>query len=109
MAASSRASSTSMAGSAAPDGRWWGNAYGWGFSPVNPLTGKREDRNRIPRALVGFSNALLVTGDRKCVDAWRSQIDAVNANARVTNGKKEYPSLRGAYGWYGWKPEPWRV
>src|SRR5687767_10067475 len=92
-----------------PDGRWWGNAYGWGFSPINPVTGKREDRNRIPRALVGFSNALLVTGDRKYVDAWRSMIDAVNANARVTDGRKEYPSMRGADGWYGWKPEPWRV
>ena len=44
--------------------RWWGNAYGWGFSPINPVTGRRENRNRIPRALVGFSNALLVTGDR---------------------------------------------
>ena len=54
-----------------PDGRWWNNAYGWGFSPVNPVTGRREDRNRIPRALVGFSNALLVTGDQKYVDAWR--------------------------------------
>jgi hypothetical protein len=92
-----------------PEGRWWSNAYGWGFSPVNPVTGKREDRNRIPRALVGFSNALLVTGDRKYVDAWRSMIDAVNANARVTDGRKEYPSMRGADGWYGWRPEPWRV
>ena len=91
------------------EGRWWGNAYGWGFSPVNPVTGKREDRNRIPRALVGFSNALLVTGDRKYVDAWRAMIDAVNANARVTDGRKEYPSMRGADGWYGWRPEPWRV
>ena len=70
-------------GSAGPSGRWWGNAYGWGFSPVNPVTGRREDRNRIPRALVGFSNALLVTGDRKYVDAWRAMIDAVNAT-RVT-------------------------
>ena len=33
-----------------PDGKWWNHAYGWGFSPVNPVTGKREDRNRIPRA-----------------------------------------------------------
>jgi hypothetical protein len=92
-----------------PEGRWWNNAYGWGFSPVNPVTGKREDRNRIPRALVGFSNALLVTGDRKYIDAWRTMIDAVNANARVTNAKKEYPTMRGADGWYGWRPEPWRV
>ena len=21
------------------DGKWWSNAYGWGFSPVNPVTG----------------------------------------------------------------------
>ena len=48
-----------------PERRWWGNAYGWGFSPINPVTGRRENRNRIPRALVGFSNALLVTGDRE--------------------------------------------
>ena len=78
-AASSPASSMSTARSAGRDRRWWGNAYGWGFSPVNPVTGRREDRNRIPRALVGFSNALLVTGDQKYVDAWREMIEAVNA------------------------------
>ena len=36
------------------DGKWWGSAYGWGFSPVNPVTGRREDRNRIQWAVVGF-------------------------------------------------------
>ena len=41
------------------DGKWWGSAYGWGFSPVNPVTGQREDRNRIGWALAGFGNALL--------------------------------------------------
>jgi hypothetical protein len=92
-----------------PSHRWWGNAYGWGFSPVNPVTGKREDRNRIPRALVGFSNALLVTGDQKYVDAWRSMINAVNAHAHTINGRKEYPTMCGAHGWYGWQPEPWSV
>ena len=64
-----------------PEGAWWKNAYGWGFSPVNPVTGRREDRNRIPRALVGFSNALLVTGDQKYVDAWRTMMDSVNSHA----------------------------
>ena len=92
-----------------PENKWWGNAYGWGFSPVNPVTGRREDRTRIPRALVGFANALLVTGDQKYVDAWRSMIDAVNAHARTVGGKKEYPTMRGAEGWYGWKPEPWNI
>jgi hypothetical protein len=92
-----------------PDGRWWGNAYGWGFSPVNPVTGRREDRNRVPRALVGFSNALLVTGDRKYVDAWRSMADAVNARARTVDGRKEYPTMFGPNGGYGWQREPWSV
>jgi hypothetical protein len=92
-----------------PDNRWWGNAYGWGFSPINPVTGRREHRNRIPRALVGFSNALLVTGDQKYVDVWRSMIDVVNSHARTTGDAKEYPTMHGAEGWYGWQRQPWNV
>ena len=92
-----------------PEGKWWGNAYGWGFSPVNPVTGKREDRNRIPRALVGFNNALLVSGDQKYVDAWRSMIDAVNSHSREVGGRTQYPTMRGDEGWYGWKETPWNV
>ena len=92
-----------------PDGKWWGNAYGWGFSPVNPVTGRREDRNRIPRALVGFNNALWVTGDSKYIDAWRTMIDAVNANATTVNGRKQYPTMYGPNGWYGWQAQPWNV
>jgi hypothetical protein len=92
-----------------PEGKWWNNAYGWGFSPVNPVTGQREDRNRIPRATVGFGNALLVTGDQKYVDAWRAMIDAVNSHARSVDGHSEYPSMRGDSGWYGWRTTPWNV
>jgi hypothetical protein len=91
------------------DGRWWKNAYGWGFSPVNPVTGKREDRNRIPRALVGFNNALLVTGDQKYVDAWRRMMDAVNSHASEIDGRRQYPTMYGADGWYGWRNTPWDV
>lgn len=91
------------------EGKWWGGAYGWGFSPVNPVTGKREDRTRIPRALVGFNNALLVTGDQRYVDAWRNMMNAVNANARTVDGRKEYPTMYGANGWYGWQKEPWNI
>src|SRR5262245_22001407 len=90
-------------------GKWWGNAYGWGFSPVNPVTGKRENRNRVPRALVGFSNALLLTGNQKYVDGWRNQIQAVNANSRTVNGQVQYPTMFGAEGWYGWQNAPWDV
>jgi hypothetical protein len=92
-----------------PEGKWWSNAYGWGFSPVNPVTGRREDRNRIPRALVGFNNALLVSGDQKYVDAWRNMIDAVNSHAREGDGRKQYPTMHGAGGWYGWRDTPWNV
>jgi len=92
-----------------PAGKWWGNAYGWGFSPVNPTNGKRENRNRIPRALVGFNNALLVTGDQKYVDAWRTMADAINGHGRTVGGRKEFPTMFGADGWYGWQPQPWNV
>ena len=91
------------------DGKWWGGAYGWGFSPVNPVNGRRENRNRIPRALVGFNNALLVTGDQKYVDAWRTMADTVNSHARMVEGRKEYPTMFGADGWYGWQRSPWNV
>jgi hypothetical protein len=92
-----------------PQGKWWGNAYGWGFSPVNPVTGKRENRNRVPRALVGFGNALLLSGQQKFVDAWRNQMHAVNANSRTVDGKLQYPTMYGADGWYGWQDAPWDV
>lgn len=92
-----------------PDNRWWGGAYGWGFSPVNPVNGRRENRNRIPRAMVGFSNAVLLTGQMKYADAWRGMIEAVNAHARVVDGRKHYPTMHGAEGWYGWQNQPWNV
>ncbi len=91
------------------ENKWWGNAYGWGFSPVNPVTGRRENRNRIPRALVGFNDALLVTGDQKYVDAWRTMAEAINSHARSVDGRKEYPTMFGADGWYGWQRTPWNV
>ena len=102
-----------------PSGKWWGSAYGWGFSPVNPVTNKRENRNRMERPIIGFNNALLLTGDQKYVDAWRNMIDAVNANARTIDGKTQYPSMYGLDlsanpratkpDWYGWRDRPWNV
>jgi hypothetical protein len=91
------------------DGRWWGGAYGWGFSPLNPVTGKREDRNRIGWALAGFGNALLLTGNQKYVDAWREMGRSVNSHARDDAGRRQYPSMYGADGWYGWHDAPWEV
>jgi hypothetical protein len=90
-------------------GKWWGSAYGWGFSPINPTNGRRENRNRIQRALVGFNNALWVSGDQKYVDAWRHMMDAVNANGRLVGGKMQYPTMHGADGWYGWTDRRWNI
>lgn len=93
-----------------PDGKWWLNAYGWGFSPVNPVNGRRENRNRIPRAVTGFANATIITGDMKYANAWRAMMDSINSNAREgPNGQKQYPSMYGAEGWYGWSAAPWNV
>jgi hypothetical protein len=92
-----------------PEGKWWGNTYGWGFSPVNPVNGRRENRHRIPRALVGFNNALWLSGDQKYVAAWRTMINAVNANARTNLGRVEYPTMHGEQGWYGWQAQPWDI
>jgi len=95
-----------------PEGKWWGNAYGWGFSPISTNQnnlGRRENRNRIPRALVGFINALWLSGDQKYVDAWRNMINSVNSNAVTENGRTQYPTMYGADGWYGWSPRPWSV
>lgn len=89
-------------GSAA-DGKWWGGAYGWGFSPVNPVTGKREDRNRVPRTAMGFFNAYLLTGDDKYLQTWRAQADRINAQRRTVDGKIQTPTMYGESGWYGWR------
>ena len=44
-----------------------------------PQTGKREDRNRVPRSIVAFMNAALLTGDDRYMDVWRRQNAAINA------------------------------
>ncbi len=55
-----------------PNGKWYGGVYGWNFSPIVPQTGQREDRNRVPRAIVAFMNASLLTGDDRYMQVWRT-------------------------------------
>lgn len=92
-----------------PKGQWWSGTYGWGFSPVVPQTGKREDRNRVPRAFVGFMNAYLLTGDDKYLDVWRKQNDVINAQQKTVDGKVMAPRMYGPKGWYGYAPGPYRL
>jgi hypothetical protein len=93
----------------ATGGKWWGGVYGWGFSPVVPQTGKREDRNRVPRAIVGFMNAYLLTGDDKYLEVWRRQADVINAQKKVIDGKVHTPRMYGDKGWYGYAPGDYRI
>jgi hypothetical protein len=88
---------------------WWRGVYGWGFSPLVPQTGKREDRNRVPRSITAFFNGLLLTGDREYLTLWRRQNARINDAARSINGVVSAPTMYGADGWYGWKPGPYRT
>lgn len=90
-------------GSAA-NGKWYGGVYGWGFTVMNPATGKPADRNQHQLGLTGFGNAMLLTGDNKYIETWRTMIDAVNAQGRRINGRMMYPTMYGDKGWYGFTP-----
>jgi hypothetical protein len=95
-----------------PDGTvgddWWKGVYGWGFSPIVPQTGVREDRNRVPRSITAFMGAVLLTGDLGYIDLWRRQAARINGQARTIDGISSAPTMYGAQGWYGWKPGPYR-
>lgn len=89
-------------------GNWWGGTYGWGFSPINPVTGKREDRNRIPRAIMGFMNAYMATGDDRYLQVWRDQNARINEASRKVDGVLSAPTMHGKQGWYSFRPGPYR-
>jgi len=88
-------------------GKWYGGVYGWGFTVKVPQTGVLADRSRVERGLMGFTNAFLLTGDRRYIDAWTGMIDKVNANSRQVDGKTLYPHMYGDNGWYSYTGNPW--
>ena len=96
-----------------PDGSvgkdWWKGVYGWGFSPLVPQTGAREDRNRVPRSITAFMNGTLLTGDQTYMDLWRRQREALLNRAVQRDGALQVPTMHGADGWYSWKPAPYRT
>ena len=95
-------------GSAA-DGKWYGGVYGWGFTVVNPVNGQLVDRQTMHLAIHGFTNAVLLTGDLSLLDPWRKQMDVVNSNQKIVDGKIVYPHKYGDNGWYSFNPGPYRV
>ena len=90
-------------------GRWYGGVYGWGFTVIDPVTGKPVNRNLHHLGLNGFGNALLLTGDQRYVDVWRKQIDAVNLHGEEIDGRVMYPRMHGEKGWYAWEPEKYSL
>jgi hypothetical protein len=52
-------------------------------------------------------SAFLLTGNQRYLDAWRKQIDAINSNRRMNNGRYEYPRMYGDEGWYAFVPTPY--
>jgi hypothetical protein len=91
------------------NGKWYDGVYGWGFSPVVPQTGKREDRNRVPRSIVAFMNAALLTGNDKYMAVWRRQNAAINTHAKEIDGKLHTPRMCGPRGWYSYAPGPYQL
>lgn len=89
----------------ATGGKWWGGVYGWGFTVYDPASRKLAHRNQHHAGLPGFMNAYMLTGDDRFLDAWRKQIDAVNANKKMVDGKTVYPRMYGDKGWYDFTPE----
>jgi hypothetical protein len=96
-----------VTGSAA-DGKWYGGCYGWGFAvDTNYSTGKLDGpgprggdmstRNTIYLGIAGVGNALLLTGDLKYVDAWRTMLDEVRSNAKEIDGVQMYPHAFGEF------------
>jgi hypothetical protein len=90
-------------------GNWWGGVYGWGFTVYDPGSKKMASRNQHAAGFQGFMNAYLLTGDDRYLDPWRKQIDAVNANKKVIDGRTMYPRMHGADGWYDFSPQKYDV
>ena len=86
------------------DGKWYGGVYGWGFSVEVPQSGELAHRNTHAKAITGFGNALMLTGDQKYVDVWRDQIEKINAEGKEVDGRMVYPSMYGDKGWYHFTP-----
>jgi len=49
----------------------------------------------------------LLTGDPRYLDVWRTQIDTINSNRRMSGGRWEYPRMYGDNGWYDFRPQPY--
>jgi hypothetical protein len=88
----------------ATGGKWYGGVYGWAFSVKVPQSGQIAHRNLHAKGFVGFMNAYMLTGDDRYLEPWRKQIEAVNTQKKVIDGKEMYPTMYGDKGWYAHAP-----
>lgn len=88
-------------------GRWWGGVYGWAHTTITPQTGEPKSRLAVAQCLTGFGNALILTGDHRYLEPWRTTLDRVNENRKVVAGVKKYPRMHNDDGWYEWEPKPY--
>ncbi len=90
------------------EGKWYGGVYGWGFTVIVPQSGALAHRSTFQSGFVGFMNAYLLTGgDDRYIEPWSKQLDIVNANKKVIDGKTMYPNKYGDKGWYDYTTSPY--
>jgi hypothetical protein len=78
------------------DGKWWGGYYGWRWP--------HGLANQIEGALIGASNAYLVSGKADYLELPRSVLDLMISKSRVENGQVLVPRRHGDKGWYDYRP-----
>ena len=86
------------------DGKWYGGVYGWAFTVIVPQTGALAHRMTVGLGIVGFGNALMMTGDLGYADVWGNMLDVINSNSKTVDGKKMYPQRYGDDGWFLYSP-----
>src|SRR6185436_15171592 len=91
----------------ATGGKWYGGAYGWGFTVKVPGTNRTDNRSRTQSGWSGLRTAFLLTGNDKYLDVWRKQIDTINTQKKMEGGRWVYPRMYGDNGWYAFTPQPY--
>src|SRR5438477_159837 len=87
----------------------WATRLTSNTSPRDTASATSASCSRIMRSMARSWAIHSSISSRRPSDAWRNMIDAVNANAMTLNGRKQYPTMYGPNGWYGWQAQPWNV
>jgi hypothetical protein len=96
------------------NGQWWKGTYGWNFTIFDGEIEQIAHRNYFTDgSWPGFSNALLLSGDQGFIQVLRRQLENIEAQKKVENGRTLYPQMygdprgykyNGAPSWYHYTP-----